>query len=85
MKLAVLTGGKGTRLGLTDRPKPMVPLGGVPLLDRIVTSAVAHGFADIVLLNGHMAEAVEEYFGDGARFGARIAHVREPEIGRAHV
>ncbi|VWX61102.1 D,D-heptose 1,7-bisphosphate phosphatase [Burkholderiales bacterium 8X] len=77
MKVVVLNGGKGTRLGLSDRPKPMVPVSGQPLLERLVEVAVRAGFKDFVFLNGHMREVIESHFGDGAAFGVRIEHVRE--------
>ncbi|KAK0349237.1 hypothetical protein LTR94_033973, partial [Friedmanniomyces endolithicus] len=79
MKAVVLCGGKGTRLGLTDRPKAMVPVAGRPLLERLVEDVRDAGFTDIVLLTGHLAEVIEAHFGDGSAFGVRIAHVREGE------
>lgn len=77
MKIAILAGGKGTRLGLVDRPKSMVMVGGTPLLERLIETARQAGLTDIILLTGYMAEVIEEHFGDGERFGVRIAHVRE--------
>ncbi len=77
MKAVVLAGGKGTRLGLTDRPKAMVPVAGVPLLERIVANARASGVAEFVFLTGHLAGVIEDHFGDGSGFGVRIEHVRE--------
>jgi mannose-1-phosphate guanylyltransferase/phosphomannomutase len=78
MKIVVLAGGKGTRLGLVDRPKPMVLVSGRPLLERLVEVGKRSGFTDFVFLNGHKAEVIEDYFGDGSRFGVHIEHVREP-------
>lgn len=77
MKVVVLAGGKGTRLGLGNIPKVMVPMGGVPLLERTVKSAVGYGFTDFLFLSGYLGDAIEQYFGDGSRFGANIEHVRE--------
>ncbi len=77
MKVVVLCGGKGTRLGLTDRPKPMVDLNGKPVLHHLVDMAKRNGFSEFVFLNGHLAEVIEDYFGDGARFGVSIVHLRE--------
>lgn len=79
MKVVILAGGKGTRLGLTDRPKAMVPIGGRPLLERLVDTARASGFHDFIFLTGHMGEVIENHFGDGSAFGVRIEHVRETE------
>lgn len=78
MKIVVLAGGKGTRLGLPDLPKPMAPVAGRPLLERIVDVGKATGFDDFLFLNGHLGEKIEAHFGDGSDFGVRIAHFREP-------
>jgi histidinol-phosphate phosphatase family protein len=78
VKVVVLAGGKGTRLGLQDRPKPMVPVSGKPLLERLVEMVRANGMSDLVFLNGYKADVIEEHFGNGDKFGVRIEHVREP-------
>lgn len=78
MKVAILTGGKGTRLGLKDLPKPMAPMAGRMLLERLVDTARVCGFDDLQFLNGYLAEKVEAHFGDGSGYGVRITHVREP-------
>lgn len=79
--MAILAGGFGTRLGhLTrDLPKPMIPIGGRPYLERVIESFARCELRDIVLLTGYRAEAVEAHFGDGAPFGVRIAYSRETE------
>jgi mannose-1-phosphate guanylyltransferase/phosphomannomutase len=77
MKVVVLNGGKGSRLGLKDRPKPMADVAGKLLLERILEIARTSGFREFLFLNGHLAEVIEEHFGDGGRFGIRIQHVRE--------
>ena len=77
VKIAVLCGGLGTRLGdlAQGLPKPMIPVGGRPYLERVLESFA--GFTDFVLLTGHRAEAIEEHFGDGSRFGLHIEYSRE--------
>ena len=79
--VAILAGGLGTRLGglAEGLPKPMIPVGGRPYLERVIESFARCGLRDIVLLTGYRAEVVEEHFGDGARFGVRIAYSRETE------
>jgi mannose-1-phosphate guanylyltransferase/phosphomannomutase len=77
VRLVILAGGKGTRLGLPDLPKPMVPIAGTPLLERLVEVGKASGFDDFLFLTGHLGERIEAHFGDGSRFGVKIAHLRE--------
>jgi histidinol-phosphate phosphatase family protein len=77
MKVVVLNGGKGSRLGLKDKPKPMAQVAGKPLLERILEIARTSGFRDFLFLNGHLAEVIEGHFGDGGHFGIHIQHVRE--------
>ena len=77
MKVVVLAGGKGTRLGLEDLPKVMVAVDGVPLLERTVRNAIRDGFTDFLFLTGYLSGAIEDYFGDGSGFGANIEYVRE--------
>ena len=79
--VAILAGGFGTRLGALTRdlPKPMIEIGGRPYLERVIESFAERGLRDFVLLTGYKAEVIEEHFGDGAKFGVRIAHSRETE------
>jgi histidinol-phosphate phosphatase family protein len=70
----ILAGGKGTRLKalLGELPKPMMPIGGKPLLEHQIELARQHGFTDVLVLAGHRAEAIEAYCGDGSRWGVRL-------------
>jgi NDP-sugar pyrophosphorylase family protein len=79
--VAILCGGFGTRLGALTRdlPKPMIEIGGRPYLERVIGSFFERGLRDVVLLTGYKADVIEEHFGDGARFGVRIAYSRETE------
>ena len=79
MKTVVLAGGKGTRLGLDAIPKVLVPVDGVPLLERTLAGAVSCGFSDFLVLTGYLGNVIEEQLGDGRRFGASIEYVRETE------
>jgi dTDP-glucose pyrophosphorylase len=75
----VMAGGRGTRLApVTDRvPKPMVPVAGRPILERIVLHLVGSGIRDIFLSVGHMADVIQRHFGDGADYGCRISYLYE--------
>ncbi|MEM1033424.1 MAG: nucleotidyltransferase family protein [Myxococcota bacterium] len=77
----VMAGGKGTRLGeLTQAiPKPMVPVGDRPILERIIQLLVSHGIRRIFLSVNYLSDMIEDHFGDGERFYCRIAYLRESE------
>lgn len=77
MKLAIIAGGKGTRLGLKDAPKPMVRIGGAPLIGHQINNAKRYGIKDIYILSGYLADVIEDYFGDGKAFGVNIDHIVE--------
>jgi len=77
----IMAGGEGRRLRpLTERvPKPMLPVGGVPLLERQVRSLVNAGFVKIRISVNYLANVIVDHFGDGSNFNARIEYLREPE------
>ena len=79
MYALILAGGKGERLRpLTDTvPKPMIALCGRPILWHQVRWLREAGVTDVVFLVGHLADAVEDYFGDGSDYGIRAHYSRE--------
>ncbi|HID87639.1 MAG TPA: phosphocholine cytidylyltransferase family protein [Anaerolineae bacterium] len=81
MKGVILAAGDGTRLApLTlDRPKPLVPVLGRPLLDYTLDAFVAVGITDLVLVVGYMEEMIRRWVGDGHRYGARVTYVSNPD------
>ena len=78
MQLVIIAGGKGTRLGLKEIPKPMVEIGNKPLLHHQIELAKKYGIKEIFILSGHLHEVIEEYFGDGSKFNIKIHHIVEP-------
>lgn len=75
----LLAGGRGTRLGpyAAVLPKPLVPLGDMPVLEILLRRLHRHGLTNLVLCTGHLAELIQAYFGDGTRFGVRLRYARE--------
>lgn len=76
MKALVLAAGKGTRLRpITDYlPKPMVPLHGKPLMEWILLHLISCGIREFVIAVSYFAEQIENYFGDGKKWGVKIAY-----------
>jgi glucose-1-phosphate cytidylyltransferase len=64
MKTVILAGGRGSRMGLeTDIiPKPMITIGGIPILRHIMNYYSAFGLKDFVILGGYKFEIIEDYF-----------------------
>jgi histidinol-phosphate phosphatase family protein len=82
MKQAIiLAGGKGTRLKdrLGDLPKPMIPIGGKPLLQYQVELAAQYGFSDIVIFVCYRPDLIQAHLGDGSRWGVKIRYVVEEQ------
>ena len=82
MQAVILVGGEGTRLRpLTyGTPKPMVPLFGVPFLERTLSRLHRAGIDDVILAAGYLPEAITEHLGDGSRLGGmRLTYVIESE------
>jgi NDP-sugar pyrophosphorylase family protein len=76
LKVAILVGGKGKRLGrlTAATPKPMLPVHGKPFLETLIGHLRRSGFKDLILLCGYRADRIRNYFGDGSAFGVRIRY-----------
>ncbi len=86
MKAVIMAGGKGTRLGALARdiPKPMMAVGGRPVLERQVTLLKRYGIQDIIMVVGYLGEQIEAFFGDGSKWSVSITYFREKvELGIA--
>tara|TARA_Y100000310_G_scaffold338314_1_gene427610 strand:- start:4406 stop:5104 length:699 start_codon:yes stop_codon:yes gene_type:complete len=77
----VLAGGKGERLKplTNDIPKPLVKVKGKPIIEYCVELLAKHGVKEIILGVGHMHEQIQEYFGDGSKYGISIVYSVETE------
>ena len=77
--MVIMAGGKGLRLRphTENCPKPMLPVAGKPMLERIVEQAKAEGFTRFVLAVHYLGHMIEDYFGNGCRFGVHIDYLRE--------
>jgi histidinol-phosphate phosphatase family protein len=80
-QLVILAGGKGTRLQglLGDLPKPMIPIGGRPLLEHHVELAGRYGFSEVVMFICHRAEVIQAHFGEGRRWGLNVRYEIESQ------
>lgn len=81
MRTIILLAGHAKRMRpLSDYlNKGMIPVAGKPLAEHVVASLVRQGFEDLIFAVTAFPEQLEHYFGDGARFGARIQYAHRPE------
>lgn len=77
--VVIMAGGLGSRLGeLTkETPKPMLSVGGKPILENIIMGFKESGFNRFILCVSYKSEIIEEYFGDGSNFGVQILYNHE--------
>lgn len=86
MKVVIMAGGRGTRIAelFPDIPKPLIPVDGMPILEREIRSLASQGFKDIILTIGYLADKIIAYFGDGSWLGVKIDYfVEETPLGNA--
>jgi len=81
MRAVILAGGKGTRLApyTTTLPKPLMPIGDMPILEIVIRQLQKKGFDDITLATGYLAELLMAYCGDGSKFDVKIDYSREEQ------
>lgn len=81
MRAVILAGGMGTRLApyTTVFPKPLMPIGNMPILEIVMRQLANRGIQDITLAVGYLAELLMAYCGDGSRFNVHLDYSREEE------
>jgi len=79
MQAVILAGGKGTRLRPYTNiiPKPLLPIGNMPILEIILKQLKGYKFKEVVITIGHLGEIIKAYFGDGKKFGLKIRYSLE--------
>ena len=81
MKAIIMAGGFGTRLRpLTiNVPKPMVPIGTIPMMEHVVNLLKKNGFTELVSLLFFQAEEIKNHFNDGRKFGVKMDYLQPTE------
>ncbi len=78
-QVLILAGGQGSRLRpyTTVLPKPLLPVGGYPILEILIRQLKSAGLKNIVLSTGYLSELIEAYCGKGEKWGVNIRYVHE--------
>ena len=81
MRAVILAGGKGTRLApyTTVLPKPLMPIGEMPILEIVIRQLAYHHFNELTLAVGYLAELLMAYCGDGSKFNVKLDYSREEQ------
>ena len=79
MRAIILAGGVGSRLRpyTTVLPKPLMPVGGMPILEVLVRQLSQHGVRELTVTLGHLGKLIRAYFGDGSQLGVTIDYSEE--------
>jgi len=77
--MVIMAGGKGSRLHpqTENRPKPMLLVAGVPILEHIIKRARSQGFNHFIIAINYLGQIIEDYFKDGHKFGVKIEYLHE--------
>ena len=81
LKTVIMAGGKGSRVAsiARDIPKPMISVGGKPILEHQIDCLKRNKLTDIILVVGHLGQHIKDHFGDGKSFGCNITYYTETE------
>lgn len=79
MRAVILAGGRGTRLHpyTTVLPKPLMPIGDLPVLEILIRQLKAHGIREIIIAVGYLSELIRAYCREGERWGVRLEYSYE--------
>ena len=83
MKVMILAAGRGERMRpLTDHtPKPLLPVAGKAIIEHTIVQLASAGFTEIIINHAHLGQQIENYLGDGRRYGVSICYSPEGEQG----
>jgi len=75
----IMAGGYGSRLHplTTDCPKPLLRVGTKPILETIIDNFIESGFRRFIISTHYLSEMIQEYFGDGSKWGVEIEYTQE--------
>lgn len=91
LSAVIMAGGFGNRLRplTNETPKPMLPVGGIPILEINIKRLIQYGIDEVYIAVNYLKEKIMDYFGDGSNWGIKINYIIENEplgtIGALHL
>jgi len=82
MKAVILAAGEGIRLRplTSTRPKHLIPVGGKPLLEHLLSSVKATGVDEALIIVYYMADRIKQFFDDGSKFGMKLEYALQAGV-----
>jgi len=82
IKAVILAAGQGKRISahMNNKPKPLIPIFGKPLIEYPLEALKENGIEKCVIVVGYKAEKIREYLGNGEKYGLKIEYVYNPEF-----
>ena len=79
--IVIMAGGKGTRLGKYTKncPKPLLPVNGKPMLERIIVRAKLQGFENFLISINYLGQMIKDYFSNGEKWNVKIDYINEDQ------
>ncbi|MCW3998452.1 MAG: sugar phosphate nucleotidyltransferase [Candidatus Bathyarchaeota archaeon] len=82
MKAVILAAGEGTRLKpiTTNRPKPLIKIGGKPILEHTLLTLSDFGVNEVIIVTNYKEKAIQQYFGDGTKYNLKINYKKQEKM-----
>jgi NDP-sugar pyrophosphorylase family protein len=84
MKALIITAGRGRRLNIKEKPKPIVRLLGLPIILRVILTAKEVGIKQFIIVTGYQGEMIKEELGNGSKYGIEIDYVENKQWERGN-
>lgn len=84
MKALIIAAGRGRRLNIKEKPKPIVRLLGLPIILRVILTAKEAGIKQFIIVTGYQGEMMKEELVNGSKYGIEIDYVENKQWERGN-
>lgn len=84
MKALIIAAGRGSRFlqEMREKPKPLLLVSGIPLIERIIGYVKRAGITEIIIVTGYLGHKIREHLGNGEKFGVSVEYIHNDEWGK---